>query len=263
MLSGGKRVESKYKIWTEERNQWLFQHGSESPAELYRLFCEAYPDVKTTQVGVTNQRSRIGACSRKNPNKGSRKARPLYSEQEQKGYIRIKIAQPNVWIQKNKWVWCETHPWLVNTVKENDNFVFLDGNNRNFSPDNIEKVSVREMAILNGEGKLPKGKPEIVTFRIAKARLKLNMLDKAEQYGLCTIIKDKKGKYRRLKTDSAAYTRKYYQAHKDDKEFMDKIRASNKRSRDNMSKEAVENKRKYKHEWYLNNKKKEKNNYDS
>ena len=199
------------RIWDKQKNDWLKKHAEESPALLYSLFCEAFPGVKTTQTGVTNQRSRIGACARHNPNKKSRQARPLYSEQIRKGYVFIKIAQPNVWISKSKWVWIESHPWLYHTVQKRDNFIFIDGDKRNFKPSNIVKVSIRQMAILNTDGKLPIGNKDLVLFRVAKSKLKLAIFDRAEKLNMCIKIKDspKKRGYRRLKDDVNSYARRY------------------------------------------------------
>ena len=174
----------KGPVWNEERNAWLFKHGTESKKELYRLFCEAFPGVETTVYGVSNQRSRIGACARKNHNTDSRIPKPLYSEHTKGGYIYIKVAQPSTWWSKAKWVWIETHPGEYNTVKPGDNFVFLDGNSRNFTPSNIEKVSVREMYVINRYGVVPPGNPDVMMFHIAKARLTLAGLDAGEKHGL-------------------------------------------------------------------------------
>lgn len=174
----------KPKIWTQDKNEWLFKHGSESPAELYRLFKEAFPDVETTQTGVCNQRSRIGACTRHNTNISSRKARPLYSEQKKKGYIRIKVAQPNVWVMKHKWVYMETHPWEYNSITREDVFVFMDGDNRNFSPENIERLSRAELAVINSKNGFVKGQPELNRIILAQARLKIASLDVGEKLGM-------------------------------------------------------------------------------
>lgn len=193
------------KIWTKELNKWLFNHGSESPAELYRLFHEAFPDIETTVYGVTNHRSRIGACVRHGTNHESRAPKTLYSESIKHGYVYIKIAQPNVWISKGKWVWMETHPELYNTLKNDDQFVFLDGDNRNFNPNNIYRVPITEIGIINSKDGLIKGNPELNMMKIAKAKLKKASLDAGEKYGMVCNY----GNGRKFKSEMNKKAREY------------------------------------------------------
>jgi hypothetical protein len=76
----------------------------------------------------------------------------------------------------------ETHPWEDFT--DRSNYVFLDGNNRNFSPENIERVSLKVMGVFNLLGGCEKGDAEITRLRIAEAKLKLATLDAGEKLGL-------------------------------------------------------------------------------
>lgn len=200
------------KMWTEEKNEWLFKHGSEGHKELYRLFCEAFPEAETTMVGVVNQRSRIGACANKpkHPNVSSRKARPLYSEQVKKGYIRIKVAQPSVWMMKSKWVWLETHPWLYKEVNDDNSFIFLDGNNRNFNPNNIEKVTRGELRLLNLHNGIVKNDPDMTKFNLAKVRLSIAILDTGEKQGMTVNY----GSGRILKSTLIQRSKEYRNRHK-------------------------------------------------
>ena len=173
------------KVWTEEINAWLKTTKGMTPGDAYALFLKTYPNITdVTRVAFCNQRSRMGAAGVSyNPNL-SRAPRPLYSEQIKKGYVRIKIAQPNVWVSKAKWVYMETHPeeYEICTT-ERANYIFLDGDNRNFHPDNIARVPLNIMSVFNSLGGTVDGNPELTRLRLTQAILKSKILDKMEQIG--------------------------------------------------------------------------------
>lgn len=111
-----------------------------------------------------------------------RKPAPLYTEHRHHGTIVIKIAQPDVWIQKAKWVYMETHPW--EDFSESSNYMFLDGDGNNFSSENIVRVSRRVAGMISLLGGLKKGCPEENKLLIASAKLKLAVMDAGEKAGL-------------------------------------------------------------------------------
>lgn len=171
------------KTWDEAKNSWILEHKTNSRKKAYEDFLAAFPDARDVSFcAFNNQRSRLGAAAtQRKPNRSSRAPRPLYSEQQKKDYIRIKIAQPNAWISKAQWVYVETHPW--EDCSERSNYIFLDGDNRNFDPRNIERVPLRLMGIFNGLGGCEKGHPEITRAHLLLARLKEKILDKGEALG--------------------------------------------------------------------------------
>jgi len=172
------------KIWNEERNNWLLAHKDMIKKEMYQLFLKENPDcLDVTYTAFKNQCSRVGASYQVNNCwRGDRKPRPLYSEQIKKGYIRIKVAQPNVWISKSKWVYQETHPW--EDFSERSNYIFLDGDNRNYNPDNIARVPLKLMGVFNNFGGCEKGNPEITRLRLLQAKHKMAILDAGEKMGM-------------------------------------------------------------------------------
>lgn len=181
------------KIWNDETDGFLISHKHLCGVdydELLRLFVERFPDSRMTKVAIKNQCSRLKIC-KKATYSTPRRHRNLYEEQIKKGYVRIKIAEPNVWMQKNKWVYIETHPW--EDCSERSNYVFLDGDNRNFNPNNIERVPLKVMGVFNLMGGCEKGNPEITKLRILNAKLKLAILDKGEEMGLVVKV-DSKGR---------------------------------------------------------------------
>ena len=148
------------KIWDETTNSFIFAHKElvKDYKTFHALFMQNFPDSQVTFTAFKNQCSRIGVVQHHNPHVSTKK-RPLYAEHCKKGYVRIKIAEPNVWVSKSKWVYMETHPWEDFT--ERSNYIFLDGNNRNFSPENIERVELKYMAQFNYCGGCVKDNPSI------------------------------------------------------------------------------------------------------
>lgn len=198
------------KIWTDELNEWLKGTKGMNVQEAYDLFLATFPEITdVTRTAFCNQRSRMkaaGVCTNLN---FSRKPRPLYSEHIKKGYVRIKIAQPNVWVSKAKWVYMETHPW--EDFSERSNYIFLDGDSRNFSPDNIERVPLRLMGIFNKLGGTEKGSPEISRLRLVQAKHKDALLSRGEKCGLA----HKYWIYRRFLDHNAANRREFYSKNKE------------------------------------------------
>ena len=170
------------KIWDKEKHDWIHAHKDMNRNKAYELFCKAFPEADITKIAFFNERSRIGASRCDWVGRHNRTARPLYSEQIKKGYVRIKIAQPSVWVSKAKWVYMETHPW--EDFSERSNYVFLDGNNRNFSPENIERVPLKIMGVFNLMGGCEYGNPEVTKLRILQAKLKVAQLDVGEKLNL-------------------------------------------------------------------------------
>lgn len=192
------------KVWTEDLNSWLMTTKGMKSNDAWKKFMEAFPDIKDiTYAAFKNQRSRLGVTIRSANFFWSRRARPLYSEQEKKGYIRIKVAQPNIWMSKSKWVYMETHPW--EDFSERSNFIFLDGDNRNFNPDNIERVSLKVMGMFNLLGGCEPGQPDITKSRVLLAKLKMATLDAGEKLGM--TVKTKAG--RKFREERNRLSREY------------------------------------------------------
>ena len=188
------------KIWDEKTNGFLAKVKDLPRQEGYEKFMKKFPDSEVSFTAFKNQMSRSGLA----PHfaHGSTKSKPLYSEQIKKGYVKIKVAQPNVWMMKSKWVYQETHPG--EDLTERSNYIFLDGNNRNFDPKNIERVPLYLMGIFANEGGCIKGQPELTKLNVLKAKLKWAALNAAEKVGLTV----KQGQYRKWKEKYiAAYTR--------------------------------------------------------
>lgn len=217
------QTQSKYKpiVWTPERNQWLIENTKGlKRLEAYEKFCAAFPEINTTIIAVSNQRSRL-RCSEYEQKHGSTKIRPLYSERQKKGYLFVKVAMPSVWWSKAKFVYVATHPEEAGEILETDAFYFLDGNNRNFDWRNIALVHRREQAIFQYYGGCVKGNPEATKIHILQARLKLVQLDAAEKIGDVMMMGDS----RVIKKDHNEKARAYSQWRRDnDPEYRERMK---------------------------------------
>ena len=61
------------------------------------------------------------------------------------GYVKTKIAEPNVWEYKHKLIWAEAH----GPIPEKHSVIFADGDKLNLSIDNLLLVSRAELLMLN------------------------------------------------------------------------------------------------------------------
>lgn len=209
-------------FWTEEKVAFMQETKHLSTPEAWQEFQKRYPG-QTTKVGFYNKRSRLGISPHNSKNyTGSRAPRPLYSEKMKKDYIWIKVAQPSVWWPKQKWVWVETHPERLDEMEEHDCFLFLDGNNRNFDPANIEPIHRREQVVFINEGGVVPGCPEETKVNLLRARLKLKTLDYAEKHGLV------------MKAGGARYIRE---------DFLAKAREEQRKARENLTPEQLKRRR--------------------
>lgn len=71
--------------------------------------------------------------------------KPVGSLQEKKGYLRIKVAEPNTWMQYQRFVWEKSHPGKSAAGAV---VIFMDGDNQNFMPENLERVSRGELCTM-------------------------------------------------------------------------------------------------------------------
>lgn len=70
---------------------------------------------------------------------------PIGSERESKGYIMVKVAEPNKWIEKHRYI----YESMYGNIPTGHKVIFADKNTRNFNPDNLILVSDSEALIMN------------------------------------------------------------------------------------------------------------------
>lgn len=97
--------------------------------------------------------------------------RELYSERLDKdGYILIKIAKPNKWVRKHRWIYEQK----FGAIPENCVILFADGDKTNLDVDNLICVTREELKVLN-KCRLISSVPELTKtgLNIAKIKIKL------------------------------------------------------------------------------------------
>lgn len=105
--------------------------------------------------------------------------RELYSERLDKdGYILIKIAKPNKWVRKHRWIYEQK----FGAIPENCVILFADGDKSNLSIENLICVTRNELKVLN-KCRLISSVPELTKtgLNIAKIRIKLAELRKEKK----------------------------------------------------------------------------------
>jgi phage protein len=105
--------------------------------------------------------------------------RELYSERLDKdGYILIKIAKPNKWVRKHRWIYEQK----FGAIPENCVILFADGDKSNLSIENLICVTRNELKILN-QCRLISSVPELTKtgLNIAKIKAKLYELRKEKK----------------------------------------------------------------------------------
>lgn len=70
---------------------------------------------------------------------------PVGSERESKGYIMVKVAEPNVWVEKHRHI----YEGMYGNIPTGYKVIFADKNTRNFDPENLILVSDAEALIMN------------------------------------------------------------------------------------------------------------------
>ncbi len=165
--------------------------------------------------------------------------------QIKKDYVRIKVAEPNVWMQYQRFIWEQHHP---GESAEGKRVIFMDGNNRNFDPDNLECITPAEqsiMAALGCKASSTREEREIYLLRARIAHEKNAMIGDDRK----ALKLHQKIKHEQRKNDPAykAGRAEYYQRRKkllqENPELMAKQKERWQKYRDTHKEER--------HEWYI------------
>lgn len=163
--------------WSRQQYQWLIDHSAGRPR---KETCEEFRQVFGLRISddrIIGAMKRIGArCGLDTMfHTGNVPANtdPIGTEKVlADGYVWVKIAdhpkakKTDNWKQKQRLIWEQLHGPLPDNVK----VIFLDGNNRNFDPDNLAPVTNREHLEMNRNG-FRTSDPELTKAGINVARL--------------------------------------------------------------------------------------------
>lgn len=92
--------------------------------------------------------------------------KPIGSEREFNDYTLVKVEQPNIWRLKHYLIWEEAY----GPVPDGHIILFLDGNRKNLSLDNMECVSKAQAGIMNLNGLISEN-PEVTKTGILLASI--------------------------------------------------------------------------------------------
>lgn len=261
MTSAGKKWSRKDKKWTDEIMEFvksvcpLREHGFNSRKELVDLINSRFDrDFSITAFCNHCCESKIllGLCySNSSVPRGHKhwRHRPVGSFQIKKGYLRIKVAEPNQWMQYQRYVWEQHHP---GQSAEGKTVIFMDGNTRNFDPTNLESVERGELSVMAELGCTTNATREereiyLLRARVICARSKLIGQKEAARMR-CKINYEKRKNAPEVKAKRAAYAKQRMAEIMADpvkhQEFLDKQRAYREKNRERINQWA-NNRRKW------------------
>ncbi len=180
MSTKGKKWTRKDRKWSDEITEFvksvcpLREHGINSRRELAEEINKRF-DRDFTEGALCSHcydnGIQLGLCySNSEVVRGEKhwRHRPVGSFQDKKGYIRIKVAEPNKWMQYQRYVWEQNHP---GQSAEGKTVIFMDGNIRNFDPSNLECVERGELSVMAALGCTAESSREERELYLLRARL--------------------------------------------------------------------------------------------
>lgn len=180
MSTLGRKWTRKDKKWTDEIMNFvksvcpLREHGINSRRELAeeinKRFGREFTD-KAVCAHCYENGIQLGLCySNSDVQRGEKhwRHRPVGSFQIKKDYVRIKVAEPNKWMQYQRYVWEQHHP---GQSAEGKTVIFMDGNKRNFDIFNLECVERSELSVMAELGCTAKSSREEREMYLLRARL--------------------------------------------------------------------------------------------
>lgn len=129
------------KIFNEEHEKWIRENAAGIRNEkLTEMFNEKFNMNLTVGQIKKFKHSHHISSGLKSCNL------PVGSERtDKKGYIITKVAEPNVWIEKHRYI----YESMYGNIPTGHKVIFADKNTRNFNPENLILVSDSEALIMN------------------------------------------------------------------------------------------------------------------
>lgn len=182
--------------WTDEIKSWILTHTCRTRPEQWELFKKTFPN-HCCQTSFFKYVSSMG-----NVNDYTKKGYPLYTERKTSQGIMVKTEMPRTWIRKQKFIYMINHP--DEDLSETSDYIFLDGDKNNFSPENIERLPVKISCDFWKMGGVVEGCPELTRLHLTQAKLKFDIYSAAEKVGL--VKKNKKGSRYFIKETNEKHT---------------------------------------------------------
>lgn len=157
------------KIMSEEFNARITASSIEH--KLGRLGLKKSPEaIKLSQ----NEKIRSQFYFKKGRISDNRK--PVGTEVESRGYIWVKVKNPDKWQQKHRYIWEQHH----GKIPDGHAVIFLDSNKENFDIENLALITKGENGLMNTAG-LRFGNAEHTKVGIQIARLKIKTYTKLKE----------------------------------------------------------------------------------
>lgn len=158
------------KIFNDEQKEWVKLNALGKRNELLtQLFNQKFKTrVTVSQIKKLKNYNHISS-GLKSCNM------PVGTERiDRKGYVLIKVAEPNKWIEKNKFIYEST---FNKKIPKGMKVIFLDGDKTNYDPNNLSLVTDNELLVMN-KNKLKKNDKELTKIGINTAKLLIKINEK-------------------------------------------------------------------------------------
>lgn len=137
-LSQIKHRVQKFGIKTQHNGRFI--KGNDTWNKGMNLKIER-PDIYAQYISGSRTRFKKGDLPKN--------TKPIGSEYVCRGFVMVKVAMPNVWKSKSRYVYEQTHKC---ELQKSDVILHLDGNSLNCEADNLIKVNNIILARLNKQG---------------------------------------------------------------------------------------------------------------
>lgn len=178
--------------WTKELENFLkANYNDYTYKEVSEMLNEKF-NIKTTPNSIEHKVSRLGLRKSKDAMRKSFKKKRLsrfhfkkgqvpaikkpigYETERLCGYIWIKVAEPDVFEQKHRYVYRKHY----GNIPEGANIVFLNGNRRDFRIENLVAMSNAELAHFAGTRIETNNNDDIAKIKLAIAKVKKTIFEK-------------------------------------------------------------------------------------
>lgn len=168
-------MKNKYPI---EMEDFVKNNISKYTKEKFMRLLEKKYNLKMTKTALKNYLQRHKIKERYTDFKESKvratAKHQIGAERMTKDGILIKIAQPNVWMKKSRYMYEQYHNCKLS---DEDYILFLNQDRTDFSKENLYKSSNREQCYLHNWGTFSTN-PKLTEIGILSARLTIKALDR-------------------------------------------------------------------------------------
>lgn len=165
--------------WTKEEKDFLFEFApGHSRKEVYSEYVMRFGENRSFCAIVDRMKYygiKTGSDGRfKKGDINPRTAELGAERMGDHGFIEVKVEHPNKWKKKHRVIYENYYNVKLN---HRDFVVFLDNDKRNFSIENLELVTVRELFFINKNFDFDNATTELRKSMIALAKAKVKLMD--------------------------------------------------------------------------------------